>query len=177
MFIWLPWSEVFHWLQVIRSHLLHSTRTLPNMMTWTLLCLLHFCCAPQLADRSYREVPSVLDSSSYQKPLSFFRVYAKLYNPLQTVTSPSRVIQDSLGFWIPHGGFRIPGTGQFQILCQWNLDSGFLELHSELQSSGFRILQAKISRIPESGIRILLHGASVWSVVKTRKNLDDPCNR
>ena len=134
----------------------------------TILCLFHFCCTPQLADRSYREVSSVLNSSSYQKPLSFFRVYAKLYNPIQRVTSPSRVIQDSLGFWLPHGGFPIPGTGHFQILCQWNLDSGFLELHSGLQSLGFHILQAKISRIPESGIRILLHGASVWSVVKTR---------
>ena len=168
MFIWLQWSEVFHWLQLIRSRLLHSTRTLSNMLTWTLQCLLHFCCALQLPDRSYREVPSVLDSSPYQKPLSFFRVYAKLYNPLQTVFSPSRVIQGGLGFCIPHGGFRIPGTGQFQILCQWNLDFGFHELHSGLQSPGLRILQAKISRIPESGIRILLHGASVWFVVKTR---------
>jgi len=33
-------------------------------------------------------------------------------------------IQDSIGFWIPRRGFRIPGAG-FQILCQWNLDSGF----------------------------------------------------
>ena len=34
-----------------------------------------------------------------------------------------RGIQDSIGFWIPRRGFRIPGA-RFQILCQWNLDSG-----------------------------------------------------
>ena len=42
-------------------------------------------------------------------------------------------------------------------LCQWNLDSGFLQLYSGFQSSGFQIQQpkfqipqAKISRIQES---------------------------
>ena len=40
--------------------------------------------------------------------------------------------------------FRIQGTG-FRILCQWKLDSGFQSL------VGFRIPQAKISQIPESG--------------------------
>ena len=33
-------------------------------------------------------------------------------------------IHDSLGFWIPHCGFRFPATG-FRIPCQWNLDTGF----------------------------------------------------
>ena len=36
-------------------------------------------------------------------------------------------IQDSLGFWIPRRGFRIPGS-LFWILCQWNLDSRFQTL-------------------------------------------------
>ena len=47
---------------------------------------------------------SVLNSSSYQKPLSFFRVYAKLYNPLQTVFSPFRVIDS--GFHTVDSGFQ-----------------------------------------------------------------------
>ena len=38
--------------------------------------------------------------------------------------APCKGIQDSsLGFWIPHKGFRIQGTG-FRILCLWNVDSG-----------------------------------------------------
>ena len=28
-----------------------------------------------------------------------------------TVVAPSKEMQDSLGFWIPDRGFRIPGTG------------------------------------------------------------------
>ena len=44
-------------------------------------------------------------------------------------------IQESLGFWIPRGGFRITGTG-FRNFCCWNMDprlqslvgSGFLQL-------------------------------------------------
>ena len=39
--------------------------------------------------------------------------------------APYKGLQDSLGFWIPRQGF--------QILCQWNLDSGFQALE------GFRI--------------------------------------
>ena len=31
------------------------------------------------------------------------------------ISAPCKGIQDSLEFWIPHGGFRIPGTG-FQSL-------------------------------------------------------------
>ena len=65
--------------------------------------------------------------------------------------TPLKGIQDSLGFWIPRRGFRIPGT-VFQILGQWNLDSnrkwdsgflctGSLIFHSSI--SGFRIPQAK----------------------------------
>ena len=36
-------------------------------------------------------------------------------------------IQDSLGFWILRQWFRIKGSA-FRILCQWNLDSRFVEL-------------------------------------------------
>ena len=79
-------------------------------------------------------------------------------------------IQDSLGFRIPRNGFRILGSG-FRILGQWNLDSGFQSLEGfqipwdvysvfqslglriiQQKSAGFRILQAKISLVPESGI-------------------------
>ena len=58
--------------------------------------------------------------------------------------APHKGIEDSLGFSIPRRGFRIPGTG-FRILCQWNLDSEFQF------SVGFRIPQANISQIQESG--------------------------
>ena len=44
---------------------------------------------------------------------------------------------------------------RFQLLdsnlCQWKLDSGFLELYSRFQNPRFRIPQPKISCIPESG--------------------------
>ena len=68
-------------------------------------------------------------------------------------------IQESLGFWIPHRGFWIQGTG-FRILCHWNVDSGFqsvvgfriLELNSEFQFSKSRIpdCASKKSWIPNS---------------------------
>ena len=41
------------------------------------------------------------------------------------------------------------GTWILDINCEW--DSGFLRLYSEFQGPGFRIPQAKISRIPKSG--------------------------
>ena len=46
--------------------------------------------------------------------------------------------QDTLGFWILGCGFQIPDT-VFRMFCQWNLDSGFLELNyaSKAQDSGF----------------------------------------
>ena len=63
----------------------------------------------------------------------------------QSIT-PSKEIQDSLEFWIPHCGFRIPGTG-LRILCQWNFDSGFQSLVR------LQILDPK-SRIPDSTTQI-----------------------
>jgi len=46
--------------------------------------------------------------------------------------------QKTLRFWIPSCVFQIPDT-VFRIFCQWNLDSGFLELNyaSKAQDSGF----------------------------------------
>ena len=72
-------------------------------------------------------------------------------------STPYKGIQDSLGFWIPHRGFRIPGTG-FQYL---SVELGFwipivtgiansLSCNSGFQSPGFRIPQAKFFRILDS---------------------------
>ena len=78
-----------------------------------------------------------------------------------------RGIKHTLGFWIPHHWFRIPGTG-FQSLSVelglWiSIVSGIPDFlscvpNSKAQDSrfhkqnfpGFRILKAKISQIPES---------------------------
>ena len=56
---------------------------------------------------------------------------------------PCKGIQDSLGFWIPRHGLRIPGTGF--IPCQWDLVFEFQSI------MGFRITWA-VFRIPESRI-------------------------
>ena len=48
------------------------------------------------------------------------------------LTESKRVLDS--GFWIPHSGFRISGTG-FLILCQWDLDSGF---NCEIPDSGLQ---------------------------------------
>ena len=77
--------------------------------------------------------------------------------------APCKVIQDSLGFWNPHGGFRIPDTG-FQYL---SVDLGFWILivswvpnslscipDSKTQNSGFHK-----KNFPDSGMRIPLYGA------------------
>ena len=85
-------------------------------------------------------------------------------------SSPPRLckgIQDSLRFWIPIRGFRIPATG-FRFRCPLNLDSGLqllvgsrlLAIFSKALDSGlhkqrfpgFRTLQAKTPWIPESGV-------------------------
>ena len=54
-----------------------------------------------------------------------------------------QVIHDSPGFWIPSCRFQILGTG-FRITCQWNLDSGLLELNSGFQSPGVHIPGEKL---------------------------------
>ena len=61
--------------------------------------------------------------------------------------APRRGIQDSLGCWIPCHVFR--------ITCQWNLDSGFLQLHSgfhtkNLLHSGFNKKEFPGFRDPDS---------------------------
>ena len=81
----------------------------------------------------------------------------RLFPPPPT---PCKGVQDSLGFWIPRCGFWIsPGTGFHQSMSGelkfWNLDSLSCMLHPGFQSQGFRISEAKISRIP--GIQIPLH--------------------
>ena len=86
-------------------------------------------------------------------------------------------IQDR-GFRIPRHGFRIPGTA-YQILCQWNVDSGFQTVaqfripitYPGFQSPGLRIPQAKIIQIADFsskffrdfGIRITSHGSNLNS--------------
>ena len=66
-------------------------------------------------------------------------------------------IQDSLGSWIPHSGFRIPMTG-FQIFSRIPdlaivsriRDPTAVFRIPQAKFSRFRIPHAKISRIPES---------------------------
>ena len=86
--------------------------------------------------------------------------------------APRKGIQNSLGFWIPCGGFLIPGTG-FQSLSvklgfwiprlAFKWEYRFLELYSGFHKyffSGFRIPQTKISWIPKFGCpykKIALH--------------------
>ena len=110
-----------------------------------------------------------------------------LYTPMPTpwvnlkVSSP----QERLGFCIPRGAFRIPvfvrGTFGFWIPIVNGLlwDSGFVELYSGFQTPGFRIPQAKFSRIPDSiskkvldsRMDIPLHGVSKRSILtKLREN-------
>ena len=93
-------------------------------------------------------------------------------DPQKTIPVPCKVIQDSLGFWIPSRGFRIPRTG-FQIPRQWNLNSRFhsfvgfriLELYYGFQSPGFRISKVEISWIPESGFKFETGGTSKYHSV------------
>ena len=75
-------------------------------------------------------------------------------------------------------GFRIPGTA-IQILCQWNVDSGFQTVagfwipiaYSGFQSPGLRIPEGKHypdsgflkQKFPDSGIRITLRGSNLNS--------------
>ena len=88
----------------------------------------------------------------------------KMLNGFNSGFAPCKGIQDSLGFWIPRHGFRIPGTGFQSLSVELGFwipiasgvadslscipdakarDSGF---HMQI-FSGFRILQAQTSRI------------------------------
>ena len=83
--------------------------------------------------------------------------------------APRKEIKDSLGFWIPRHGFRIPGTGFHSFQCNFDYgfhhrwDSGFLSLYSGFQSTGFRIKQQKFSQVQgfnkQISPRIPLHWA------------------
>ena len=87
-----------------------------------------------------------------------------MLNGFNSGFAPCKGIQDSLGFWIPRHGFRIPGTGFQSLSVELGFwipiasgvadslscipdakarDSGF---HMQI-FSGFRILQAQTSRI------------------------------
>lgn len=87
-------------------------------------------------------------STIQNAPFASFPCLKKTVNNCTTVTSlyvrQSRTL--NLGFWI------LVIVSKIWILdCNRWWDSAFLELYSGLQSSGFRILRGKISRIPEFG--------------------------
>ena len=65
-------------------------------------------------------------------------------------------IQDSLVFWIPYRGFRIPGTA-VRIPIRLYMYSGIQDYTAEFP--GFRN-QSTSENFPESGILIPLHGAN-----------------
>ena len=70
-------------------------------------------------------------------------------------------IQDSLVFWIPYRGFRIPGTA-VRILIRLYMYSGIQSPgipDSTAKFPGFRN-QSTSENFPESGILIPLHGAN-----------------
>ena len=89
-------------------------------------------------------------------------------------------IQDSLGFWIPHRGFRIPGTGFHTVIETWILnsnlclDSGFHVLYSGFQLVGFLILQPKISRIPEHGFPYVGESNVMPGPTRSAKSISPP---
>ena len=65
----------------------------------------------------------------------------------------------------PSFGFRISGTGSWN-LCKWNLDSGFIELHSGFRKSRIPDSRSEYSTLDEqnippvdSGIQITFDGA------------------
>ena len=86
-------------------------------------------------------------------------------------------------------GFRIPSTA-IQILCQWNVDSGFQTVaefwipitYSGFQSPGLRIPEGKHypdsgflkQKFPDSGIRITLHGSKLFAPIGVLKKTITP---
>ena len=80
-------------------------------------------------------------------------------------TAPCKGIQDSLAFWIPCDGFRIPRYW-IPILCQGNLDSGsnpvvgFWNPWAVFLIRKSRIPDSTNTKFPDCGIRIPLHGVS-----------------
>ena len=76
--------------------------------------------------------PTVLQSTC-----SFLCMHVRYYHPEKRSPHCKKGRNPSLGFWIQHCGFRIPGT-LFLIFCQWNLNFVFQLL------AGFRIPWAGI---------------------------------
>ena len=76
----------------------------------------------------------------------------------------------SPNYLLPHvkDGFRTRATG-FRILWKWDSDSGFQSLGGfGIPWPVFRIPQAKISLIPESGFPYTVHGARFTSTMSTK---------
>ena len=71
--------------------------------------------------------PTVLQSTC-----SFLYIHVRFYHPEKRSPHCKKGRNPSLGFWIQHRGFRIPGTW-FLIFSQWNLNFVFQLL------AGFRI--------------------------------------
>ena len=109
---------------------------------------------------------------------------ASLADALYPNAHPLGKFESKLGpreAWILYSTRRIPDSS----LCPWNFgfwipsvngllwDSGFVELYSGFQTPGFRIPQAKFSRIPDSiskkvldsRMDIPLHGVSKRSIL------------
>ena len=92
----------------------------------------------------------------------------KISNFARANFAPCKGIQGSLGFWLPHHGFRIPGI-EFRILCQSSLNSGFQSLVGfQIPCAVFwipkpRILDFTSKTLPDLRIRISLHGATNYS--------------
>ena len=145
----------------------------------------------------FQTVAAVLPSDWCQKIFVYFFYFFKLCSKKSTnpvykgvqippppqlgrgTIAPCKVIQDSLGFWIPCCGLWTPGTG-FWIPCQWNVDCGLWIpiarrnslswiLDSKAQDSGFQSLQAK--NFQDSGNPdITFHGAK-WDLSTFKLNL------
>ena len=87
-----------------------------------------------LRSKRFRAVSDQKTRKANQNPLSLLRNQRKCSLrrlPQHYVMTPSKRIQDSLGFWIPCHGFR-----NLDFNSQW--DFGFLELYSGFQSPGFQ---------------------------------------
>ena len=124
------------------------------------------------------------DNNQKRKKLSVINptnMTRKLFGKEWILTSLCRGIQGR--------GFRIPSTA-IQILCQWNVDSGFQTVaefwipiaYSGFQSPGLRIPEGKHypdggflkQTFPDSGIRITLHGSKLFAPIGVLKKTITP---
>ena len=135
----------------------------------------HGLCCFKLPNRNSNNLDwlRVEESEVYNYVLSFCSYERQNSRALQVTVlliniTPCDGNPGSSGFCIHAVNSRFqPGTG-FQIICQWNLDSGFqssvrsgfLELHFRFQTPGFRIPEAKtcgkpIKNFPVSRFRYM----------------------